>query len=534
MFSEDGLNWRSYEIAALWVLREKLRSGDVYVMNSRRYLQLERYLISKLSWQEERRDVVRLLGAPLSAKSRIKEKTESFKKLAIQVEAILREDQGHVRYEDNRLVVSPIEADDEPPSLVKLRKLIDQRLPRVDITELLITVDNWTGFSNAFHHLDGLSTRDKDLLTNLYACILTQACNLGFKQMSTSADLPYRTLLWCNRWYLRDETLDEAITILVNYHHALPISSLWGDGVLSSSDGQRFPVSGDTRKARALPRYFGYGSGVTAYSWTSDQLSQFGSKAVTSTIRDATYILDEILDNETDLDIAEHTSDTAGYTELIFGLFGLLGLTFSPRIRDLADQQLYRPLTLNLDELINLRPHLNKVLNETQVTENWDEMLRVAMSLKKGYCTASLFISKLQAYPRQHPIMRALQEYGRLEKTIHILRWYADPSTRKRVSKQLNKGEALHWLRKRIMFGEYGEIPSKEDEALDQQFSCLNLVTNAVIVFNTVHIARIVEELKSEGYEVKDEDLERVWPSRHGHINFLGKYFFDAEKMQNA
>lgn len=113
-------------------------------------------------------------------------------------------------------------------------------------------------------------------------------------------------------------------------------------------------------------------------------------------------------------------------------------------------------------------------------------------------------------FARQHPITRALQEYGRLEKTIHILRWYADPLTRKRVSKQLNKGEALHALRKTIMFGGYGEVAGKEDEALDQQFACLNLVTNAVVVFNTVHIARIADELKQEGHDISDEDLARV------------------------
>ena len=249
-------------------------------------------------------------------------------------------------------------------------------------------------------------------------------------------------------------------------------------------------------------------------------------------MRDATYVLDAILDNEADLDIAEHTTDTAGYTELIFGLFGLLGLTFSPRIRDLADQQLYRPANVNLDELALLRPHLKKVIDETMLANNWDELLRVALSLKQGYCTASLLISKLQAYPRQHPITRALQEYGRLEKTIHVLRWYADPLTRKRVSKQLNKGEALHGLRKTIVFGGYGEVAGKEDEALDQQFACLNLVTNAVVVFNSVYIARIADELKREGHDFSDEDLARVWPSRFAHINFLGRYVFDEMKMR--
>lgn len=313
VFGGEGLDWRSYEIAALWVLREKLRSGDIYVAHSRRYLQLERYLIPKASWPGERRDVTGLLGAPLTAGPRLAERTETCKRLAVKVNNILVADQGAVRREDDRLVVSPIEAEEDPPSLMLLRKLIDERLPRVEITELLIEVDNLTAFSNSFQHLDGVATRSKSLLTQLYACVLAQACNLGFKQMAASADLPYRSLLWCNRWYLRDETLDEAVTKLVNYHHAFPLSSLWGGGVLSSSDGQRFPVSGDTRRARALPRYFGYGKGVTNYSWTSDQLSQFGSKVIPSTVRDATYTLDEILDNETDLDLAEHTTDTAGY-----------------------------------------------------------------------------------------------------------------------------------------------------------------------------------------------------------------------------
>src|SRR6266581_8355764 len=86
-------------------------------------------------------------------------------------------------------------------------------------------------------------------------------------------------------------------------------------------DGQRFPVRGKVRNARALPRYFGYGEGITFYTWSSDQFAQYGTKVIASTIRDATYVLDAILDNETDLTILEHTTDTAGYTDLVFGLF---------------------------------------------------------------------------------------------------------------------------------------------------------------------------------------------------------------------
>jgi TnpA family transposase len=96
------------------------------------------------------------------------------------------------------------------------------------------------------------------------------------------------------------------------------------------------------KNAAANPRYYGYGKGVTFYSWTSDQFSQYGTKVIPTTVRDATYVLDEILGNETELPIAEHAVDTHGFTEVIFSLFSALGLRFSPRIRDVSDQRLYR------------------------------------------------------------------------------------------------------------------------------------------------------------------------------------------------
>ena len=384
---------------------------------------------------------------------------------------------------------------------------------------MLIEVDSWTNFSETFEHLQSPQRRNPHLLLHLYSCLLAQACNLDLQQMATSASLGYRQLSWCNTWYIRDDTLREANNLLVNAHHQLPLSHLWGGGILSSSDGQRFPVRGSVRQARALPRYFGYGKGITFYSWTSDQFSQYGSKAIPTTIRDATYVLDEILNNETELAILEHTTDTAGYTELIFALFDLLGLQFSPRIRDLADQQLYRTRSISLEVYPKLKSHLQNVINPERILPHWPEMLRLAGSLKTGWVTASLIVQKLQAYPRQHPLTRALQEYGRLVKTIHILRWYVDATHRRRINRQLNKGEALHSLRAHLFYANQGQIRGQSDEQLHHQVGCLNLVTNAIIVWNTVYIEKVVQKLQQQGQVVKDEDLMRIWPTRHAHIN---------------
>jgi TnpA family transposase len=112
---------------------------------------------------------------------------------------------------------------------------------------------------------------------------------------------------------------------------------------MRSPGGRRVQVtSRHAQHARALPRYFGMGRGVTFYTWTSDQHSHYASRVVKTSLRDATYVLDGILDNQTVLPIDEHTTDTHGYTEMIFGAYDFLGLRFAPRIRDLDRQRLYR------------------------------------------------------------------------------------------------------------------------------------------------------------------------------------------------
>lgn len=156
-------------------------------------------------------------------------------------------------------------------------------------------------------------------------------------------------------------------------------------------------------------RYFGYRRSITFYTWTSDQFSLYGGKAIASTVRDATYVLDEILANETALPILEHTTDTSGYTEIVFALFDLLGLTFSPRIRDLADQQLYRTRSVDLDDLPRVRARLSKRVNTQLCLDMWDEMLRFAGSLKLGWVTASLVIQKIQSPARKSQLAKALQ-----------------------------------------------------------------------------------------------------------------------------
>ncbi|MDP9353350.1 MAG: Tn3 family transposase [Chloroflexota bacterium] len=525
--SAGAISRKYYELSVLWELRGSLRSGDVWLDGSRRYADPETYLISPERWPRLREEVCSLVQGSPSGEARLQECRRELEEGLAALDKTLA-GEGKVRVADGDLVLSPLKAEELPESTVLLRQLVAERLPRVELADLLVEVDDWTGFTRHLEHAGGATPRAKDIRAHLFASIFAQACNFGVTTMAELADLSYDRLAWATEWYLREDTLDAAVASIVNYQHRLPLSAAWGGGTLSSSDGQRFAVSVQARNATALPRYFGLGRGLTYYTWTSDQFSQYGSKVIPATVRDATYVLDEILDNETELPIEEHTTDSTGFTELVFALFDLLGLQFSPRIRDLGDQRLYRLEQIGKYE--HAEQLLKGTINTKLILSRWDDLLRVAGSLKLGWVTSSLLVGKLQSFPRQNALTRALQEYGRLIKTIFILRYLESEEYRRRINGQLNKGESLHALRRFIFFANEGQIRKRQPEEQGNQASSLNLVTNAVITWNTVYMAEAIRQLKDEGYEVGDQDLAHLSPTLYDHINPYGKYSFDSSR----
>jgi TnpA family transposase len=449
---------------------------------------------------------------------------EELEKFSITVQG-----DANIRIEEERLVVSPLEATEDSDCLKTLKSLVNECLPRIDLTDLLMEVDCLTHFSDALIHSGGNQSRSDQTRIHLYASILSQACNLGPIAMARVADLSYDSLLWHTTWYLDETTLPNANTILVNAHHRLPLAQSWGGGTLSSSDGQRFPVAVKNAKAVPLPRYFGYGKGVTFYTWISDQFSQYGNKVIPSTQRDAPFVLDGIGDNETELSILEHTTDTAGFTEVVFAIFDLLGLRFSPRLSDLASQQLYRLKSKPLDPTI--KPLFKGRINRKLIQENWDDMVRVVGSIKRGWVSASLFMSKLQSFSEPNRLFEAFQEYGRLVKTIFILRYLNSEDYQRRIKTQLNKGESMHSLRRFILIARQGQLRRHHQEELANQSGCLTLVTNAIVFWNTVYIQAVLDFLKQEGFEVKPEDIPHLSPCRFEHINPYGKMSFDIAQI---
>ena len=218
---------------------------------------------------------------------------------------------------------------------------------------------------------------------------------------------------------------------------------------------------------------------------------------------------------------------TAAFTAIVFALFDLLGMQFSPRIRNIGKQQIscFEKSNIPLD----LIPLVSGSIKEEFIQKYWDDLLRITGSLKHGWVSASLFISKLKSYPRQNNLAKALQEYGKIVKSIFILMYLSREDYQRGVNRQLNKGESLHDLRRFLFFANENEIRKSNIDDQTNQASCLTLVTNAVIIWNTKYIHAIIDQLEKEGATINSEDIKHILPCRFEHINKYGRYIFDLE-----
>jgi Tn3 transposase DDE domain len=269
----------------------------------------------------------------------------------------------------------------EPPEAEALARQTSAMLPRIKITDLLMEVDGWTGFSRHFVHLrDGTMPNDR---ISLLTAILADAINLGLNRMAEACPgSSLSRLSWIVDWHVRDETYSKALAEIVNYHHRLAFAEHWGEGTTSSSDGQRFQTGGHGQGIGQVNARYGSQPGALFYTHVSDQYVPFHTKVINATVRDGTHVLDGLLYHESDLRIEEHYTDSAGFTDHVFALCHLLGFRFAPRIRDLTDKRL---ATI---EKATCYPALQSLigvsLNTKQIRTHWDETLRLATSARYG------------------------------------------------------------------------------------------------------------------------------------------------------
>ncbi|PXX75867.1 Tn3 family transposase [Rivihabitans pingtungensis] len=531
VMTDTGIDRRYYELCALSELKNALRSGDIWVQGSRQFKDFEDYLVPPAKFASLKQASELPLAVATDCDQYLHDRLTLLEtQLATVNRMALANELPDAIITESGLKITPLDAavPDTAQALIDQTAMI---LPHVKITELLLEVDEWTGFTRHFAHLkSGDLAKDKNLLLTT---ILADAINLGLTKMAESCPgTTYAKLAWLQAWHIRDETYGAALAELVNAQFRHPFAEHWGDGTTSSSDGQNFRTGSKAESTGHINPKYGSSPGRTFYTHISDQYAPFHTKVVNVGVRDSTYVLDGLLYHESDLRIEEHYTDTAGFTDHVFALMHLLGFRFAPRIRDLGDTKLYIPKGDATYEA--LKPMIGGTLNIKHVRAHWDEILRMATSIKQGTATASLMLRKLGSYPRQNGLAVALRELGRIERTLFILDWLQSVELRRRVHAGLNKGEARNALARAVFFNRLGEIRDRSFEQQRYRASGLNLVTAAIVLWNTVYLERAANALRGHGQAVDDGLLQYLSPLGWEHINLTGDYLWRSSAKIGA
>ena len=177
------------------------------------------------------------------------------------------------------------------------------------------------------------------------------------------------------------------------------------------------------------PKYFNRGRGVTWYNLLSDQGTGLNAITVPGTLRDSLVLLSVVLGQQTELQPTQIMTDTGAYSDVVFGLFRLLGYHFCPRLADIGGSRFWRidPKADygELNSLARQRVSLDRIL------PFWDDVMRLVGSLKLGRVSAMGIMRTLQVDERPTRLALAVADIGRIDKTIHTLN-YIDDETRRR------------------------------------------------------------------------------------------------------
>jgi TnpA family transposase len=336
--------------------------------------------------------------------------------------------------------------------------------------------------------------------------------------------LERRRIGHAGRTYLRAAGYTDANPHLIAQQAGIGFAQALGGGLVAAIDGMRFVVPVPSLMAKPNRKYFGPKRGMTLLNAINDQAFGIGHKIVAGTDRDCLHAIDlffglggarlpEVL-----------VTDTGSYSDLIFGIANLLGIDYRPALADLPDQKGWR--AANGADYGSLNTFARRKLDIGKVRRHWNEILRLIATIYTSKVNASDVVRALQRDGHPTALAEAIATYGRIFKTFHILQVIDSQPYRRGIKGMRNLQEGRHALAEKIFHGRRRELFQRYREGMEDQLGALGIVLNCVVLWNTVYIDAALNQLRAQGYPVRDEDVARLSPFMRKHINVHGKYSF--------
>ncbi|WP_433662548.1 Tn3 family transposase [Nocardia sp. CA-128927] len=525
----------AYTFCVLEQFHRHLKHRNIFAEASSKWRDPRAHLLAGTSWDNAREAGLNALGLPGEAAAMLGAHAEALDSAYREVAARLDDDTPATVDDEGKLHAAALVAIPDPPSLTDLRRRVEAMLPRIDLPELVLEVMSWhPGFTEAFTHASGNPARVADLGLSVAAVLCAHAMNVGFAPVISPGveALTRDRLHHVDQSYLRFDTLAAANVALIEAQARIPLAQTWGGGLVASVDGLRFVVPVRTIHARPNAKYFGRKRGITWLNMINDQAAGLAAQVLSGTPRDSLHAVDVVLRQQGGVVPEAIITDTGSYSDIVFGLLHLLGRQYRPQLANLPDQRLWR-----IDPSADYGP-LDKAargrIDLERIERHWEDMCRIAVSIHTGEVSAHEVTRMISRDGQPSSLGHAVAHFGRIFKSLHVLRLADDEPYRREIKAQANLTEGRHDLARRIFHGRKGEMTRTYYNGMEDQLEALGLVLNCVVLWNTVYMDRALTELRGQQYPVLEADTARLSPFIRSHIGIDGHYSFHLPDLDGA
>jgi len=402
-------------------------------------------------------------------------------------------------------------------------------VPQVEIPDIMMHLGDLTNMWCAFTHMKTrYNSKAKPAKTAVNACVLSNAFGISTEKMADMSDMSFNLLRSTQEDYIRIDTMCAANDRAGNLVHSLPIFKLWDlvdNKTLADADGQKLPTSESTIQSRYSTKYLGKAPGISVYTLIANFVA-VNAKNIGLNEYEGHSLYDVINGNKTDIQIDMVTGDNHSLNQLNFVILDSIDVDYVPSIKDIKEACNDLFSVNPIDNYIGIiRP--KGVINVPLIRSHKRGILRVLLSLLLQENTQSTIVKKINSSARYTGLKRALFEYNKLLKSIHVLNLLDNMSLRKAIRTARNRTEAYHQLQGLIRKIYSGVFKGKK--IVDNRISAhaVRLVANSIIAHNSVILNMIYEQMLAEGVsqEIIDE-FARISPIAWAHIAFTGKYNF--------
>ena len=518
-----------------------IKSGTVNLHHSYKYRPLDDYLISKGRWQQEKYILLERAG--------LLDFVDSEQVLKQLDEALLQQYQvtnQHIATGDNTLVSFDAKgrfqlktpqkeshgADAEP-----LRNFFPER-QYVSLLEVMATVDRYSGFLNEFQHWQQRYHHQRPKKQTFFAGIIGLGCEIGTPKMARiSQAINESELERTVNWFFSLEgtrAANDRVVALIDQMGLPNCYRRTPDQLHTSSDGQKFEVLNDSLNASYSFKYAGKDLASSVYSFIDERNILWYSTVFSAAERESAFVIDGLMHNDV-IKSDIHSTDTHGYSEVIFGTTHLLELSYAPRIKNLKKQQLYLFKNHRHIDRSNWKIQPSGYIDTDLIIRHWDDILRMITTIKLKETTASDIFRRLNSYSKQHTLYKALKAFGQIIKSLFILRYIDDVALRQAIEKQLNKIEHSHKFTRAVSVGNPRELIETEKQEQEVAESCKRLIKNCIICWNYLYLIQKLSDTNDPAYKTAlQEALANGSIITWLHINLLGVYDFSEEKLQDT